>query len=153
MSEKKIPVWIDTDTGVDDSVALLVANRLEQLEIRGISAVAGNVEVPRTFANARRICRLMGARIPVYRGAEKPLFRELHTAPYVHGVDGLGGAPLPASEEPEETLPAWDALYQAAQAADGELQVVAVGPLTNLAIAFGKYPQLKGLLKRILIMR
>jgi len=152
MSER-IPVWIDTDAGVDDAMALLAAGRLDKLDIRGISAVAGNVEVSHTFDNARKVCRLMGREdIPVYRGAERPLMKPLNTAPLVHGVDGLGGAELPPSEAPVLTLPAWDALYAAAQAAEGELQVAAIGPLTNLAIAFGKYPRLKKLLKRIVIM-
>jgi inosine-uridine nucleoside N-ribohydrolase len=153
MNEQRIPVWIDTDTGVDDAAALLVACKLPQLDIRGISAVAGNVEVFRTFDNARKVCALAGrAELPVYRGAEKPLCKELRTAPYVHGVDGLGGVELPPSSAPEETLPAWDALYAAAKACGGELQVAAIGPLTNLATALFKYPDLKTLLKRILIM-
>jgi inosine-uridine nucleoside N-ribohydrolase len=149
---ERIPVWIDTDAGVDDAAALLAAGRLPQLDIRGISAVAGNVELAHTFDNARKVCRLMDRDIPVYRGAEKPLLGELCTAPLIHGVDGLGGAELPPSEAPEEPLPAWDALYEAARAAGGALQVIAVGPLTNLATAFCKYPDLRTMLRRVLIM-
>jgi inosine-uridine nucleoside N-ribohydrolase len=150
---KRIPLWIDTDTGVDDAAALLVACREEGLELRGVSAVAGNVELFHTFENARRVLALAGrADVPVYPGASRPLARELHTAPYVHGEDGLGGAPLPPSPAPEQTLPAWDALYAEAVAQKGALEVAAVGPLTNLAIALGKYPRLKTLLRRVLIM-
>lgn len=150
---EKIPVWLDVDTGVDDSAALLVACRLPQLDIRGISAVAGNVERRRSFENTRRVLALAGrAEIPVYPGAEKPLFIELETAAHVHGVTGLGRAELSPSPAPEETTPAWDALHAAAVACGGELQVIAVGPLTDLAIAFQKYPDLKTLIKRILIM-
>lgn len=148
----RIPVWFDTDMGVDDAAALLVLNRLEKVEVVGISAVAGNVELFHTYDNVRKVCRLIGSAVPVYKGADKPLFKELQIAAYVHGADGLGGAVLPPSEAPEQPLAAWDALYQAARAAEGRLEIVAVGPLTNLAIAFGKYPQLKDLVKRILIM-
>lgn len=147
-----IPIWFDTDLGVDDAVALLCAHRLPGLDLRGISAVAGNAELRRTFENARNVCHLAGIRVPVYPGAEHPLFVPLHTAPLVHGENGVGDVELPLSPAPKETKPAWDALYEAAKAAGGELQVIAVGPLTNLATAFGKYPELKTLLKRILIM-
>ena len=149
----KIPVWIDVDTGVDDSAALLVACKLPQLDIRGASACAGNAELRYTFENTRRVLALAGrADIPVYPGATKPLFKELETAPMVHGEDGLGGAQLPPSPAPVETKPAWDALYEAALACGGALQVISVGPLTDLALAFQKYPDLPGLLSRILIM-
>jgi len=148
----KIPVWFDTDLGVDDAVALLVLARLPQLELKGISAVAGNAELHHTFENARNVCHLAGIEMPVYPGAEHPLFVPLHTAPQVHGLNGVGEVELPPSPAAKETKPAWDALYEAAEAAEGALQVVAVGPLTNLAIALGKYPKLKTLLKRILIM-
>ncbi|WP_369282106.1 nucleoside hydrolase [Oscillibacter sp. GMB15532] len=148
----KIPVWFDTDLGVDDAVALLVLARLPQLELKGISTVAGNAELHHTFENARNVCHLAGIETPVYPGAEQPLFVPLHTAPLVHGINGVGEVALPPSPAAKETKPAWDALYEAAEAAGGTLEVVAVGPLTNLAIALGKYPKLKTLLKRILIM-
>ena len=148
----KIPVWFDTDIGVDDAVAFLVMNKLPQLEVKGISAVAGNVELIHTYANARNICAFVGADYPVYKGADRPLLQEARTAAYFHGENGLGNATLPESTVPHQEKPAWDALYEAAVAAKGELQVIAVGPLTNIAITLGKYPQIKPLLKRILIM-
>lgn len=149
---KRIPVWFDTDLGVDDAVALLTLWRLPELELRGISAVAGNAELCHTFENARNVCHLAGIDVPVYPGAEHPLFVPLRTAPLVHGKNGVGEVELAPSPAPRETTPAWDALYDAAKAAGGELQVIAVGPLTNLATAFGKYPDLKTLIRRILIM-
>ncbi len=148
----KIPIWFDTDLGVDDAVALLSIGKLPQLELLGISAVAGNAELHHTFENARNVCRLAGLNVPVYPGAEHPLFVPLRTAPLVHGENGVGEVELSPSEAPRETTLAWDALYKAAKAAKGELQVIAVGPLTNLATALGKNPDLKALLKRILLM-
>ena len=147
-----IPVWFDTDIGVDDAAALLVLGKLEQVEVKGISAVAGNVPLYHTYDNARRVSQLIGLSVPVYKGADKPLFKELEAAANVHGENGLGGVELPPSQAPETTEAAWDALYRAAVEAGGALEVVAVGPLTNLAIAIGKYPRLKTLIRRILIM-
>ena len=91
-------IWIDTDTGVDDAFALLAAVSLEKkglLKIMGVSSVCGNVEHEKTFENARNVLAFAGREdIPVYPGAEKPLNKELETAAYVHGEDGLGGAKL-----------------------------------------------------------
>lgn len=148
----KIPVWFDTDIGVDDSIAFLTLNKLSQLDVKGISAVAGNVGLEHTYPNARNICAFVGADYPVYKGADRPLVREQLTATYFHGENGLGNAVLPESTAPHQEKAAWDALYEAAVAAQGELQVIAVGPLTNVAITLAKYPQIKPLLKRILIM-
>jgi inosine-uridine nucleoside N-ribohydrolase len=148
----RIPVWFDTDIGVDDSVAFLVLNRLPQLELKGISAVAGNVELFHTYKNARNICRFVSADYPVYKGAEKPLFRDLKPAHDIHGPEGLGRAVLPVSDAPETDKAAWDAIYEAAAAAEGELRIATAGPLTNVATAILKYPALRTLVKEILIM-
>ena len=152
----KIPVWTDTDTGVDDAVALLTAVYLERkglLEIRGISAVCGNAELDKTFENARNVMYLAGREdIPVFPGAEKPLLVELSTAPYFHGEDGLGGAKIPPSPAARENMPAWDALYLCARECAGELELILMGPETNAAIALRKHPDLPKYLKRILIM-
>ena len=154
MSKK--PVWIDTDAGVDDAVALLTAVYLEReglLEIRGVSAVCGNAKLERTFENARNVLCLAGREeIPVFSGAGKPLLVELSTAAYVHGEDGLGGAVIPPSPAGRESMPAWDALYRSARECAGELELILLGPETNAAIALRKYPDLPKYLKRILIM-
>ncbi len=96
----KIPVWIDTDTGVDDAMALLIAFQIEQLEIAGISAVCGNVEQEKTFRNARAVTALAKRSVPVYPGAQSPLRAKLEPAFYVHGEDGLGGALIADSDQP-----------------------------------------------------
>ena len=149
---KRIPVWFDTDLGVDDAVALLTLWRLPELELRGISAVAGNAELCHTFENARNVCHLAGIDVPVYPGAERPLVREPHVAGKFHGENGLGDVELPLPDRAPETTPAWDALYEAAKRMPGELRLVATGPLTNVAIALTKYPELKTLLHSIALM-
>jgi len=148
-----IPIWIDTDTGVDDAVALLCALKLDKLAIRGISAVAGNVEHAKTFKNCRNVLAYAGREdIKVYPGAIKPMCVELDDASEVHGKDGLGGVVIPDSPAEKETMHAWDAIYEAAKKEGGKLQIVAVGPLTNIANAIISHPDLKGMIERILIM-
>ena len=150
---KKIPVWFDTDIGVDDAVALLVACRLEELEIVGVSAVAGNTPLPNAFRNARDVLALAGRKeIKVYPGADRPLVKELFTAEYVHGSNGLGGAEIPLSDAPIEETKAWDALYEKAKEYSGELVVCAVGPLTNIATAIFKHPDIIEHIKVLNIM-
>ncbi|MCR5486736.1 MAG: nucleoside hydrolase [Lachnospiraceae bacterium] len=147
------PVWMDVDTGTDDALAILLAHSLEEIEIVGLSAVSGNTELHHSFRNTRAICALLGGGYPVYAGAPKPLFREPFRAPLVHGSNGLGDVelPLPQKETVHEEA-AWDALYQEAKKQGGRLRVIATGPLTNLATAFAKYPDLPGLIHTLLIM-
>lgn len=152
MSEKKIPVIIDCDPGCDDAVALLLAFRCPELDIRGITTVSGNVSLDKTTYNALRLVELIGADVPVHAGADRPLLREPTYAPHVHGEDGLQGACLPAPKRPTSGKRAWDAIYEEAVAQDGKLQLIAVGPLTNLAIALRKYSDLAEKLSRIVIM-
>ena len=138
MTTKQIPVWIDCDTGTDDSVAIMLAHALPELSVVALSAVAGNSPLYNTFPNTRRIVHLLGADYPVYPGAERPLVREPHVAGKFHGENGLGDVELPLPDCAPETTPAWDALYQAAKRMPGELRLVATGPLTNVAIALTK---------------
>ena len=152
MTTKQIPVWIDCDTGVDDAVAIMLAHALPELQVVGLSAVAGNSPLSNTFPNTRRIVHLIGADYPVYPGAEKPLVRELQIAGAFHGKNGLGDVELPLPDTAPETTPAWDALYEAAKRTPGELRLVATGPLTNVAIALSKYPDLASLLHSISLM-
>ena len=149
----RIPIWLDTDPGVDDAMAMALLFALKEYDVKGVSAVAGNVELPKTFQNARDLVAFFGRKdVPVYPGAARPLFREPRTAYFVHGENGLGDVTLPRSDAPVEKLPAWDALYEAAKAAEGELVLIAVGPLTNVALALMKHGSLHKLLKKIVIM-
>ena len=146
-------VWIDTDTGVDDAFALVSSFQLPNIDVVGISAVCGNVEIEKTFRNARNVVSLCGREdVPVYKGASKPLIVPLNCAYNVHGEDGLGGVEIPESKTTVETKDAIDALYEKAKELNGELYLVAVGPLTNVARALYKYPDIVKYIKEIDIM-
>lgn len=149
-----IPVFIDCDPGADDIIALLLAANMPEIDIVGIGTVCGNVECDKTFVNAQKTVGVIEKKIPVYKGADTPLMRELVTGKYVHGEDGMGG--LASSVEMPDIIPekekAWDALYREAKKYNGELVLVAVGPMTNIAIALAKYKELPSLLKKIVIM-
>ena len=99
-----LPIIIDTDPGQDDAVAILLALASPEIEVLGITAVAGNVPLALTGRNARMICELAGRRdVPVFAGADRPLKRTLVTAEYVHGKTGIDGPELP-----EPTMPLRD---------------------------------------------
>ncbi len=149
---KKIPVWFDCDTGVDDAIALILLSQLESFEVVGVSTVAGNVDLDKTTANTLRVLDLCHAPYPVFRGAAQPMMRSQISASYVHGADGLGGVMLPESDRKPEAIPAWDALYQAALKHAGELVLIAVGPMTNIGLTLTKYKDFPALIKRIVIM-
>lgn len=149
---KRIPIWIDCDPGTDDAAALLTAHRLPELEIVGVSAVAGNVCLEKTLRNALALREFMGADFPVYAGAAQPLMRPAQDASEYHGSEGLGPVTLPQPVKAAEPEPMWDALYAAACRYAGELEVVTLAPLTSLATAFAKYPDLPGKLRRVSMM-
>ena len=152
MSEKKIPVIIDCDPGCDDTAALLLAFRCPEFDIRAVTTVSGNVSLDKTTYNALRVTEAIGSDVRVCPGADRPMFRDAVYAPHVHGEDGLLGIPLPAPQKKASFYKAWDFIYEEAVAQKGELEIIAVGPLTNLGIALGKYNDLAGLIKRIVIM-
>lgn len=148
----KIPVIIDTDPGVDDFFAIMLANSIEAFDIKAITAVAGNLPLDITLDNVKRIATYFNIDTRIGRGAKEPMLEPLYIADYVHGENGLGGYQLPDSDKRVEEKYAWDILYEEAVAAGGELVVIALGPLTNIAIALLKYPNLKNYIKKIVLM-
>lgn len=143
----------DVDTGVDDALALLYALGRPEVEVAGIGVVAGNVEIDKCVENTLRVLRLKDrADIPVARGCERPLLQPLHTAAYVHGDDGLGGAALPPADRAPSGEHAADQLIRLAATRPGELTLVALGPLTNVALALLRRPDLPRLLKAVVLM-
>jgi inosine-uridine nucleoside N-ribohydrolase len=130
------PIVLDCDPGHDDAIALLLALASRELELRAVTTVHGNQTVDRTTANAIRILDLVGSRIPVAAGADRPLLRERFVAAYVHGETGLDGPALPPPSRDPEDLHAVDMLAQHAAGAT----LVATGPLTNVALLLALHP-------------
>ena len=143
---------MDVDTGVDDALALLLALSSPEVELVGVSTVAGNVPLQRTTDNTLRLLQWAGrADVPVYAGAERPLVRDAVAADDVHGATGLGAAQLPEAR----TSPAGDAvefLLRILQARPGEVILVATGPLTNLAQAETRMPGVLRQARQVVIM-
>ena len=143
---------MDVDTGVDDALALLLALASPEVELVGVSTVAGNVPLHRTTDNTLRLLQWAGhADVPVYAGAERPLVRDAVAADDVHGATGLGAAHLPKAH----TSPAGDGvefLLSTLQARPGEVTLVATGPLTNLARAEAQVPGVLRQARQVVIM-
>jgi inosine-uridine nucleoside N-ribohydrolase len=146
-------VVLDMDPGIDDALALILALKSPEVQILGITTVAGNASVEMTAANARRVLEYLNIEsIPVAVGAANPLDRPLADALSYHGPDGLGNCGLPPPKLPLYPAKAWDFLARSVLDAPGEITVVATGPLTNVAHAFRRNPKLPGLLARLVLM-
>ncbi|MEP1205969.1 MAG: nucleoside hydrolase [Rhizobiaceae bacterium] len=147
-------IIIDTDPGQDDAVAILLALASPELDVLGITAVAGNVPLALTELNARKICELAGRpETKVFAGADRPLARDLVTAEHVHGRTGLDGPTLPEPQMQLQSQHAVDFLVDTIMAsADGEITLCALGPLTNVALALQKQPQIAARLAEIVLM-
>lgn len=148
----RIPVIIDCDTGVDDAVALVCALASDKLDIRAITVVSGNQTLDKTSANTLNLVDFLGYTVKISKGADKPLNRELETAEGVHGSCGIGGVSLPKARRHFYEKNAVDTIAEEALAAKGELEIIAVGPLTNIALAILAHPFLKESIKRITLM-
>jgi inosine-uridine nucleoside N-ribohydrolase len=145
-------VIIDTDPGVDDALALLLAMRSPELKIEGITAVAGNVPLTLTLPNALRMVAIAGRDdIPVAAGASSPLLRRLVTATYVHGENGLGGAVFPEPKRKPVAEPAAEFIRQIVRKYPGEVALLTIGPLTNIAAALNSDAELARVV-RVLVM-
>ena len=147
-------IIIDTDPGQDDAVAILVALASEELDLIGITAVAGNVPLPLTEVNARKICELAERPdIGVFAGCDRPLCRPLVTAENVHGKTGLDGPYLPPPTMPLQSLHAVDFIVQSLLDHDAQsLTLCALGPLTNIAQAMDKEPRIIPRIQQIVLM-
>ena len=146
------PIIIDTDPGVDDTIAIMLANaNRDKLDIKAITPVTGNVPYSSTSQNAIRLVKYLGMDCKVGIGADNPLFIASKTAGDIHGAGGLGGYMLPESDKEFDGY-AWDIIKEEAEKANGELEIITLGPLTNIAITLMRYPHIKPLIKRIVCM-
>ncbi|UWQ20241.1 nucleoside hydrolase [Jannaschia sp. W003] len=147
-------IIIDTDPGQDDAVAILLALASPELEVLGITAVAGNVPLALTARNARVVCELAGRTdVPVLAGCDRPLRRPLVTAEHVHGKTGLDGADLPDPSMPLGDAHAVDFILDALRREPpGTVTLCPLGPLTNVAAALERAPDIAERIARIVLM-
>lgn len=149
----KIPLILDCDPGVDDSFALALLAASPQIELLAVTPVEGNVPASRTRRNALGLCQMLGLDCRVAFGAERPL-RKAYTrdASAVHGASGVGSLVFPEITRTPDPLPAWEVIYREAVRCGGQLVLLAVGPLTNIATALRLHPDLPRYLKKLCIM-
>lgn len=151
---KKTRIIIDTDPGQDDAVAILLALASPEIDVLGIVAVAGNVPLHLTEVNTRKICELAGKNdIKVFAGASRPLLRKLVTAEYVHGKTGLDGPDLPDPVMPLQAQFGVDFIIDTLRNEPANtVTLCPLGPLTNIALALIKAPDIAARIKRIVLM-
>ena len=154
MTDAPRRVILDCDPGHDDAMAILLAAASPAIELEGITVVAGNQTLEKTALNARRVCTVAGiVDVPIVPGADRPLQREQVVAAEIHGASGLDGPDWPEPTVDLDERHAADFIVQRATAAeDRPLTVVAVGPLTNLALALEREPDIGRGIDRISIM-
>jgi inosine-uridine nucleoside N-ribohydrolase len=152
-SAKPRRIIIDTDPGIDDMMAIFLALRSPELKVEAITPVCGNVPLEFTLPNALRLVEAADRTdVPVAAGASHPLVRRLVTSGHVHGANGLGGVdfPEPKIKPVGETAP--DLIRRIVRENPGEITIVAVGPLTNVALALRSDPEIAGMIPAIAIM-
>ncbi len=148
----KRPIIIDTDPGLDDTFAIIMMAANEKFKIRAMTATHGNVGLEGTSRNALNLSEYLGINCPVAKGAAKPLIVPLKDASEVHGSNGMAGYELPEAKAKMSEKLAWDLIYDIAKEEEGKLQLLVLGPMTNIAIALLKYPDLKNYIDKIFMM-
>lgn len=148
----KQPILIDCDPGHDDAVMLMLAIGSGRFDIKAITTSAGNQTQAKTLTNALKILALTNTSIPVYKGSDKPLFRDLIIADHVHGEMGLDGPDLPEPAQQPEALSATEALARILMDSPEKITLVPTGPLTNIATLLLAYPHVKSKIERISMM-
>ena len=145
-------VILDVDTGHDDAMAILFAAAHPSISLEAITVVAGNQVLGKTLMNTVKVCSLAGIDVPIYAGMPRPLVREQVISPDIHGDSGLGNADFPPPLREPENEHAVDFLIRTCLQAPGEITLIPVGPLTNLAMAFLREPRLRESIKEIILM-
>ena len=143
-------IILDCDPGMDDSMAIIMAAKSPTIDLLAVTAVNGNYPVDVTSTNARKIMELLDITdIPVARGMEKPIVRESPKDPFTHGVDGQAENFLPDPKLPLSEKHAVDLIIELVKANPGEITLVATGPMSNIAMAIIKAPEIKPMIKEI----
>ena len=151
--DEKIKVILDCDVGHDDAIAIMVAAMHPAIELLGITAVAGNQVLEKTLQNTLHVCEHLGIRTPVYKGMSEPMVRDQITAGDIHGKSGLDGpvfAPLTWKKAEKEHAVSY--LIRTLMDSDGDITLVPVAPLTNIAMAMRLEPGIKKKIRRISLM-
>jgi purine nucleosidase len=144
---------LDTDPGIDDALAILLAMASPEIQLEGVSVVHGNCSLDQATTNALAVLELANAsHIPVYRGCELPLVQPSFLAPETHGNTGLGYAKLPEPRTRPRVQHGSDFLIEQILSNPGELTLLAIGPLTNIALAIRQEPRIVSALKELIIM-
>jgi purine nucleosidase len=149
---EKLPLLIDTDPGVDDALALLMAFDAPHHSVVALTIAAGNVGLTHTVANALKLCEVANVDVPVFAGCDAPLLHPAPDASYVHGRDGFGDIGYPPAAKRAEAEHAAQAMIRLSHAHAGRLVVCMLGPLTNLAVALKLDPTLPERVGRIVVM-
>ncbi|MBU5420640.1 nucleoside hydrolase [Acetanaerobacterium sp. MSJ-12] len=147
--QSPIPVILDVDGGADDVLAVILAAKCEGLDVRGIAVTQGCVDLQTAGRNVLMACAFANLDVPVALGAEKPMEREAVTDPQHHGADGLAGMQLPPTERALSELTAEELYCQVADECSGRLQIITLGPLTNLGQVLKSHPELIGKIERV----
>ena len=149
MNKQKI--ILDCDPGHDDAIALLVAYYSDDLDLIGVSTCAGNQTIHKTSKNADNLLRFFGSDIKVAKGETDPIRRKVKTCPEIHGESGLDGYDFPKYNEEYDSRPAYQFIIDTVLA-NKDIIVVTTGPMTNLALAILKYPEITKNIKEIVLM-
>lgn len=149
----KRPIIIDTDPGIDDAVALAIALFNEQLDVRMITTVHGNVSLEKVTYNALRLMKFYDKKVPIAKGADRPLIADIIDASDIHGETGMDGYNF---DEPDNELlldkHAVNAMYDEIMSSNEKITIVPIGPLTNIALLLRLYPEVKEKIKEIILM-
>ena len=148
----KKQILIDTDPGIDDTLAILLALASPELELKGLSVVCGNCTVDQGVGNALGVLEVLHSRVPVARGADRPLVQPLLVAPETHGGTGIGYARLPVPALSPHRQRAAEFIIEQVLAEPGQICLVCIGPLTNLAMAIRLEPSIVQAIPEVIIM-
>lgn len=148
----KRPIILDCDPGHDDAIAIILAGRSEEIELLGITTSCGNQTLPKTTRNALNITSYLDIDVNVYAGSPEPLVRPVRTAPEIHGETGLDGFEFPDHHKLREPKHAVDFMIETIMNHKKKVTIVTTGPMTNLALALKKEPQIKTRIEEVVFM-